>query len=66
MRAWIVDNLNDRSNAVGDNGLNYYARLLGVSSKIAEGDAQNLATQRIREEVQKIRAATSSLESLVK
>ena len=41
MRALFVDDLNYRSNAGGDNLLSSSARLVGVSSKIAEGDAQN-------------------------
>ena len=60
MRAWAVDDLDGGSIAEGDGDLDLNARLVGVNSKIAEGDAQNLATR--QEALSHIR----KLEDLVK
>ena len=65
IRALFVSDLSNRSGAGGDGTLNDEARLVGVSSKIAVGGAQNVIPQRVMEEVQRLRASADSLESLV-
>ena len=65
MRAWAVDYLVSRSYAVGLN-LNFIARLAGVSSKIAEGDAQNLVRTYTPEDVQSASEALKILKGVAR
>jgi len=65
MRALFVGDLYYMSDALGSNDLSLNARLVGVRSRVAEGDAQNLMVFN-PQDVEKARQAVRTLEQILK
>ena len=66
MRAWAVSALSNRSGAYDRHGLGGNARLVGVRSKITEGDAQKLVRAYAPEDIEIIRRTIETLKSTTK